>query len=59
MSRMSIHTLQHEAAILRDLDSMVPYCFQTELQDSLISLCEGIIELPCAGGRPKAKNIKH
>ncbi len=50
--------LEHEATILKELDSMAPDDFRAELRTALISFYEGILKVPGAGGRPVAKIIK-
>jgi hypothetical protein len=44
--------------MLKELDSMPPDAFLAELRTVLISLYEGILKVPGAGGRPVAKIIK-
>jgi hypothetical protein len=51
--------LQHKATILHELDSMTPDAFRAELRASPTSFYEDILKVPCAGGRPQAKIIKH
>jgi hypothetical protein len=46
--------LQHEASILKELDSMPPDDFRTELRGSLTDFYENILKKPGAGGRPVA-----
>ncbi len=46
--------LQHEASILKELDSMPPDDFRTELCGSLTDFYENILKKACAGGRPVA-----
>jgi hypothetical protein len=46
--------LQHEASILKELDSMPPDDFQTELRGSLTNFYEDILKKACSGGRPVA-----
>ncbi len=46
--------LQHEASILKELDSMPPDDFQTELSGSLTNFYENILKKAGAGGRPVA-----
>ena len=41
--------LQHEATILKELDSMTPDDFRAELRAALISFYEGILKVPGAG----------
>jgi hypothetical protein len=45
---------QHEASILKELDSMPPDDFRTELSCSLADFYENILKKACAGGRPVA-----
>ncbi len=47
-------TIQREATILNELDSMPPDAFRAELHASLISFYEGVLKVPCAGWRPEA-----
>jgi hypothetical protein len=47
-------TLQHEASILKELDSMPPDDFRTELRGSLTNFYENILKKASAGGRPVA-----
>ncbi len=47
-------TLQHEASILKELDSMPPDDFRTELRGSLTDFYENILKNAGAGGRPVA-----
>jgi hypothetical protein len=50
--------LEHEATILKELDSMPPAAFRAELRAALNAFYEGILKIPGAGGRPEAKIIK-
>ena len=50
--------LQIEATILKELDSMTPADFRTQLRTALISYYDGILKLPGAAGQPEAKIIK-
>ncbi len=43
------HALQHEAAILQELDSMPPDDLQAELRAALISFYTGILKVPGPG----------
>ncbi len=47
-------TLQHEASILKELDSMPPDDLRTEFSGSLTDFCENILKKAGAGGRPVA-----
>jgi hypothetical protein len=46
--------LQHEASILKELDSMPPDDFRTKLSGSLTDFYENILKKAGAGGRPVA-----
>jgi hypothetical protein len=50
--------IQHEATILKELDSMPPDAFWAELSASLIPFYKGLLKVPGAGGRPEARTIK-
>jgi hypothetical protein len=45
--------LQHEASILKELDSMPPDDFRTELRGSFTDFYENILKKACAGGRSR------
>jgi hypothetical protein len=49
--------LQHEASILKELDSMPPDDFRTELRDSFTDFYENILKKACAGGRPLVPQV--
>jgi hypothetical protein len=55
-------TIQHQAPVLKELDSLPPDAFRgeirAELSASLISFYEGVLKVPGAGRRPEAKIIK-
>jgi hypothetical protein len=51
--------LQHEASILKELDSMPPDDFRTELRGSFIDFYENIFKKAGAGGRPLVLQVRH
>jgi hypothetical protein len=52
-------TLQHEASILKELDTMPPEDFRSELRSSLTNFYENILKRAGAGGRPVAMPLSH
>ena len=57
----SPHTraLQHEASILKELDSMPPDDFRTELCGSFTDFYENILKNAGTGGRPLVPQVSH
>jgi hypothetical protein len=51
--------LQHEASILKELYSMAPDDFRTELRGSFTDIYENILKKACTGGRPIVQQVPH